>query len=31
MNSRALAVINLLEPIIGTRIPLQQLLAHYGP
>src|SRR5262245_5297321 len=30
-EQRALAVINLLEPIIGTRIPLQQLLAHFGP
>jgi hypothetical protein len=30
-EQRALAVINVLEPIIGTRIPLQQLLAHFGP
>jgi hypothetical protein len=29
-EQRALAVINVLEPIIGTRIPLPQLLANFG-
>ena len=30
-EQRAQSIINVLESITGTRIPLQQLLAHYGP
>ena len=30
-EQRAQSIINVLEPIIGTQIPLPQLLAHFGP